>query len=86
MPDGTGADLLFRLSMRSPKTKCITLCRTAQIIGSADIISDRCAPPNILVRRCDMGFPAIGKAVQRLVIRRGLNTHHANDRVEQIVV
>jgi len=26
VPDCTGADLLFRLSMRSPKTKCTTLC------------------------------------------------------------
>src|SRR5690606_34508983 len=42
VPDCTGADLLFRLSMRSPKTKCITLCRMAQILGLAGIIDSIC--------------------------------------------
>lgn len=68
VPDCTGADLLFRLSMRSPKAKCTTLCRMAQIIGLANIISYLRAMPNVLVRRCDIGFPAVGKAVERLII------------------
>ncbi len=86
VPECTGADLLFRLSMRSPKTECITLCQEAQIIGSVGIISQIYATVNVLIRRCDAGFPAICKAVQCLIIGRGFYAHHTDDRVEQIVV
>ncbi len=86
VPDCTGADLLFRLSMRSPKTKCITLCRMAQIVGLAGIIDSVRAIPGILVRSRDIGFPAAGKAVERRIVGRSLHAHHADDRVEQIVM